>query len=201
MGTSTILFEGFAEDAFGIVDGTLAVANIGIDFINSIQPEFNINFFCWNENEVRYSRYLHYKDFEQYDLTDDLQLDIASIFTEGFQCATTSTHALWAVFYQTAGPTRVTGGNVWQYRELGGVSTVVTLPVVPSYAEAVSSTTGSEDQQEAAALLSRLNESGSILVYPLIDNQNYQTIINIANTGPSDVTLECYMVTRGPATP
>ncbi len=130
MATSQIMFEGFAEDAFGVVDGVLVVANLDIDFIWSKQSEFDINVFCWNEDETKFSRHLHFKDFAQYDLTDDLQLDIDSIFTEGFHCATSTTHPLWAVFYQTAGPAIATGGNVWQHPGTG-VPTAVVLPPVP----------------------------------------------------------------------
>jgi hypothetical protein len=39
-----------------------------------------------------------------------------------------------------------------------------------------------------------VNEPGSLLVYPLIDNINGNTIVNIANTGDQDVDLKCYMV-------
>ncbi len=53
---------------------------------------------------------------------------------------------------------------------------------------------------DANAQVSNLNEPGSLLVYPLIDNINFQTIINIANTGTDDVILECYMVTHGDGT-
>ncbi len=125
-GTGTIFFEGFSGNAFGIVQGTLAVADIDIDLVLSRQPEFDINVVCWNEDEVKFSRHLHYKDFEQYDLTEDLQLDIGSIFTEGFQCEATAgpwinpfdgtviaPGALWAVFMQRANNI-MTGGNVWQ---------------------------------------------------------------------------------------
>ncbi len=112
------------------MDGVLVVANLDIDLVKSIQPEFDITVFCWNEDETKYSRYLHFKDFAQYDLTDDLQLDVASIFTEGFHCATSSTHPLWAVFYQTAGVVLATGGNVWQHPGTG-VPTAVFLPAVP----------------------------------------------------------------------
>ncbi len=132
--TSQIMFEGFAEDAFGVVDGTLAVANLDLDLIWSIQPEFDINVYCWNEDEVKFSRHLHYKDFAQYDLTDDLQLDIRSIFTPGFQCATTSTNPLWAIFYQTAGPDLAAGGNVWQHPNAGKATRVI-LPDAPLRAE------------------------------------------------------------------
>ncbi len=128
MATSQVMVEGFAEVP-GVINGTLAVANIGIDFILSEQPEFDINASCWNEDEVRFSRHLHYKDFEQYDFADDLQLSFDTIFTLGFQCATSSTNAIWAVFHQTLGAMGY-GGNVWQHPATG-VATTVVLPVVP----------------------------------------------------------------------
>ena len=123
--TSQVMFEGFSAGAFGgIIDGKRAVANIGINFPLSIQPEFDIHIFCWNQNEVVISKDLHYKDFEHYSLAD-LNATIANLQTPGFQCATTSTHALWAVFLQTAGVDMASGGNVWQHPATGKITTVV----------------------------------------------------------------------------
>lgn len=48
----------------------------------------------------------------------------------------------------------------------------------------------------AAAVPSAKNTPGSLLVFPLIDNQNYSTIIEIANTAFADVVLDCEMVTH-----
>jgi hypothetical protein len=129
MATSQIMFEGLAEVP-GAIGGTLVVANPGIDFVHSKQPEFDINVYCWNEVETKFSRHLKYKDFEQYDLTKDLQLEFSKIFTLGFQCATTSTHALWAVFKQDLGRIFGWGGNVWQHPG-SGVRTEVELPGAP----------------------------------------------------------------------
>ncbi len=128
--TSQVMFEGLAE-VKGSIYGTLAVASPGdIDFINSVQPEFDINIYCWNEVESKFSRHLHFKDFEQYDLTKDLQLDIHSIFTLGFHCATTATEPLWAVFHQNLGTVFGFGGNVWQMPGTD-VPATITLPPVP----------------------------------------------------------------------
>ncbi len=128
--SNRIMFRGFAARAFGVMEGTLAVANIGINYVKAIQPEFNINLSCWNQDEIRFSNHLHFKDFKQYDLSDDLKLNLESIFTEGFQCEATSTHLLWAVFYQTAGPDLAIGGNVW-HNLSSGASTRITLPLSP----------------------------------------------------------------------
>jgi len=49
--------------------------------------------------------------------------------------------------------------------------------------------------------ISRLNEPGSILVYPLIDNINYTTIIEITNLSEDDVWLEGYMIVHAPDSP
>ena len=103
MAPSQIMVEGFAEHGRMGLGGTLAVCNLDIDFINSIQPESDINIEVWNQNEVAQSRHLEFATFEQYGLTDDLQLEIEKIFTGKFQFATTCTHPLWAVFYQTLG--------------------------------------------------------------------------------------------------
>jgi len=126
--TSQIMFEGFASGYSGI-SGILAVCNLDIDFIQSIQPQFDINFECWNQNEVAGSRHKAFKQFAQYSLYPDLNLGIAQVFTPKFQCATTSTHPLWAIFYQWVG-NLAWGGNVWQHPATG-VSTAVVLPPVP----------------------------------------------------------------------
>ncbi len=141
--TSQVMFEGLAE-VHGAIYGTLAVASPGrgicgddvnvctsdYDFILSQQPEFDINIYCWNEVETKFSRHLHFKDFERYDLTRDLQLDVGSIFTLGFHCATTSTHPLWAVFHQNLAGVFGWGGNVFQQPGTD-VPAVIVLPPVP----------------------------------------------------------------------
>jgi hypothetical protein len=129
MATSQIMFEGLAGLS-GSIHGTLAVASPDIDFINSIQPAFDIHLFCWNEVETQFSRHLTFKDFEQYDLTQDLQLDIYSIFTLGWHCATTATKPLWAVFRQDLGTVFGWGGNVHQ-EPLAGALAVIVLPPLP----------------------------------------------------------------------
>ncbi len=129
MVSSQIMFEGLAEFP-GSIHGTLAVASPGIDFINSIQPAFDIHLFCWNEVETKFSRLLAFKDFEQYDLTEDLHLDIYSIFTLGWHCATTATKPLWAVFRQDLGRVYGWGGNVHQ-EPLAGVPAMIVLPQLP----------------------------------------------------------------------
>ncbi len=128
--TSQVMFEGLAEIP-GAIGGTLAVASPGdIDFINSEQPEFDINVYCWNEVETKMSRHLPFKDFAQYDLTKDLQLDINQVFTLGWHCATTATQPLWAVFHQNLAGVFGWGGNVWQQPGTN-VAATITLPPVP----------------------------------------------------------------------
>jgi hypothetical protein len=129
MSTSQIMFEGFAEGFSGI-GGTLAVCNLDIDFILSIQPKFDINLECWNQNEVAGTRHLHAIVFNQYDLTDDLQLHYTQVFTPKWQCASTSTHPLWAVFFEWTG-SLAWGSNVWQH-PAWGTPTRVVLPLVPT---------------------------------------------------------------------
>jgi hypothetical protein len=129
-GPGVIYFEGFAEDVNGIT-GTLHVANLDIDFILSKQPGFDINIECWNQNEVPFSRHLHFpKDvsYTQYDLTDDLQLSLNDIFTAKFQCNTlpSLTHPVWAVFEERTGG-YAWGTNVFQEPDTG-VTTAVILP-------------------------------------------------------------------------
>jgi uncharacterized repeat protein (TIGR01451 family) len=130
MGPSQIMFEGLAALP-GSIAGRLAVANPGIDFVESIQPEFNINIACWDETEFEFSRHLHFKDFEHYDLTDDLRLNIGSIFTLGWHCTTnTSDHALWAVFHQDLAGIFGWGGNVYQHPD-NCTPTQIILPIAP----------------------------------------------------------------------
>jgi hypothetical protein len=113
MGTQTIMFEGFAEDYAGI-DGVLAVASLAIDFELSIQPQFNILFSCWNENEQGFSTDKAFYQFTQYDYGDDLDLDLDGVFTPKFHCATTSFfNPMWAVAYEAVG-SYMWGTNVFQ---------------------------------------------------------------------------------------
>jgi hypothetical protein len=129
MATSQILVEGFAQDFPRGMRGKLVVCSLDIDFINSKQPAFDINFEVWNQNEVPQSRHLDFCQFQQYDLRDDLQLRIDQIFTPKWQMATSSTDALWAVFYQAFG-NMAWGGNVWQHPTMGATASVI-LPPVP----------------------------------------------------------------------
>ena len=128
---SQIMFEGFAAGFSGI-EGTLAVCSLDIDFILSIQPEFNVNFGVWNQDEVNQSRHLHFYQFVQYDVRDDLDFDIGSIFTPKWHAAmTASGNSLWAVFFQGVG-NLLWGGNVWQHPDLAVIGTAnVILPPVP----------------------------------------------------------------------
>ncbi len=211
-GPSQIMLEGLAGIP-GTIEGTLAVVNPGIDLVRSIQPEFNINVTCWNEMESKFSRHLHFKDFEQYDQIKKLQLELSKIFTLGWHCAANSTHAMWAVLHQNFTPLFQWGENVWQH-PASCVPSAVILPgaVVadpalclngvldpgePCDPTAFGSAPCNADCTYAGAAgqqCSFLNEPGSFLVYPLIDNINGNTIVNIANTGDQDVALECYMV-------
>jgi hypothetical protein len=108
--------------------GTWAVCSLDIDFIHSVQPEFDINLTVWNQNEVMQSRHLHFFQFEQYDLVDDLQLHVSQVFTPKWSFASTSTRPVWAVFYQKAGE-RAWGNNVWQHPNTGVPITVILQPV------------------------------------------------------------------------
>jgi hypothetical protein len=129
MATSEVVVEGFAENWPPGMTGTWAVCSLDIDFINSIQPEFDINLGVWNQYEVYQSRHLHFYQFVQYDLYEDLQLRIDQIFTPKFCFTSTSTDAIWSIFFQVYGPWGW-GGNVWQ-RDGTGVPATVILPPVP----------------------------------------------------------------------
>lgn len=129
MATSQVMVEGFAEDFPATMDGKWVVCSLDIDFINSIQPEFDINLDVWNQNEIYSSRHLDFYQFEQYDLTDDLQLHYDEIFTPKWHFASVSNNPVWAIFYQTFGPTHAWGGNVWQHPNTGVPATVYLPPV------------------------------------------------------------------------
>lgn len=97
-----ILVEGVAGGVAGM-NGTLVVANLGIDFILSKQPAFDINIGVWNEDENFSSRHVDFDQFEQYTL-NDLQLNRWEIDSVKFQFATSAAgNPLWAVFFQAVG--------------------------------------------------------------------------------------------------
>jgi hypothetical protein len=133
MAPSQIMVEGFAEDFVRGLGGTLVVCSLDIDFIRSRQPAFDINFEVWNQNEVPQSRHLDFCQFQQYDLTKDLQLSIYEVFTPKWQMATSSTDAMYAVFFQYLpgfSPGIAWGGNPFQHPFFGAVASVI-LPPVP----------------------------------------------------------------------
>ena len=127
MATSQIMTQGFSGGFSGIT-GTFVVCNLEMDFINSLQPDFDINFNVWSQDEIFSSRHKHMYQFHQFSL-DDLDLLITDVFTPKFQFAATSTHAMWCVFFETTG-TLDWGGNVWQHPNTG-VATTLVLPPVP----------------------------------------------------------------------
>jgi len=79
-GPSTILVQGFAAGVVKGLMGTLVVAALDIDFIQSTQPEFDINVSVYNQDETYHSRHLHSYQFGVFDLANDLQLSISQIF-------------------------------------------------------------------------------------------------------------------------
>ncbi len=125
--TSQILFEGLAAVP-GAIEGILAVASPGIDFMSATQPAFDFTLFCWNEVESKFSRQVMFKDFAHYDMAVDLQLDIGSVVTLGWQCESKSDYPLWAVFQQDFAGFLGWGGNVFQYRG-AGVAAAIVLPI------------------------------------------------------------------------
>jgi hypothetical protein len=143
MATSQIMFEGFAAEGFGNLNGTLVIGSLDVDLIASIQPEFNINFTCYNQEGDQGSLHVDFKHFEQYPLHDsggavDLELHRNQVFTDKFQCSaiasdsTSSEVPMWAIFLQISlsGPWAF-GGNVWQEPSRGAPATVV-LPPIPN---------------------------------------------------------------------
>lgn len=127
MATSQVMTQGFAGGFSGI-SGTFAVCSLEMDFIHSLQPEFDINFDVWNQDEIFSSRHRHMYQFHQFSL-DDLDLDIGTVFTPKFQMTAMSTHALWCVFFENTANLEW-GGNVFQHPD-AGVATSVILPPIP----------------------------------------------------------------------
>ena len=143
---SLIYFEGFstANPAFGPLEGELVVANLAINFLTSSQPQFDINFNCYNEDEDQASNHVDFDFYEQYDMTTDLFLDFANVQTRKWQCNAVASgvvnnaltyFGMWAITYQYGG-TYAIGENVWQALNLATVpqfpATVVTLPLIPA---------------------------------------------------------------------
>jgi hypothetical protein len=135
MATSRVFFEGFTANAFGLpFNGILAAANLDIDFILSEQPDFDINLDVHNVWEWKFSRHVHFCQFELYNLTDvDIDLTRTALGSNVFQAATTSTDAIWAVFVQDITLAAVGeldwATNVWQDPTRGAAATVVLPPV------------------------------------------------------------------------
>jgi hypothetical protein len=133
MAPSQIMTQGFAAGLVNGLEGSLAVCALDIDFIQSVQPEFDINVSVYNQDETYHSRHLKCYQFAQYDLAKDLQLHLSQIFTPKWQLTATSTNPMWAVFFQSAGPMNWEGG-IFQHPE-SGVPTRVVLPPVPQAPE------------------------------------------------------------------
>jgi hypothetical protein len=131
--TSRVFFEGLTAGAFGLpFEGYLTVANLDIDFILSIQPEFDINLDVHNVWEWKFSRHFDFCQHQIYSLVaPDVNLTRAALGSDIFQAATTSTDAIWAVFIQdiTLGAEFDWATNVWQ-DPARGASAVVVLPPV-----------------------------------------------------------------------
>jgi len=126
MASQTILCEGFAG-GYASLNGTLAVANLGVDLVTSTQPKFDINFTVWNENEIPFSRHLHFDQYEQYTLSD-LQLLRGEINSNKFQFSTIANgNALWAVFWQYVGGISF-GGQCFMDPD-GAVPTTLIVPL------------------------------------------------------------------------
>jgi hypothetical protein len=122
-----ILCEGIAGGVNNI-GGTLVVANMSVDFIESKQPEFDINLGVYNEDENFSSRHVDFEQFEQYDL-DDLQLNAWEIDSVKFQFATTAAgNPLWAVFFQYAG-NLMFGGQCFMDPAGAASASIVLAPV------------------------------------------------------------------------
>lgn len=128
MATSQIMFQGFAQGFAQGLGGKLTVCNLSNNSEKDFQPNIDVNLECWNQNEVPGGRHLNFFRFGQYDLGTDLYLRLEDVFTPKFQCASTSSAPIWAVFYQFADDLSW-GGNVWQHPLTGRPATVILAPL------------------------------------------------------------------------
>jgi hypothetical protein len=142
-GPSRIYFEAFA-DGFAGMTSILALASIDNDFPGSRQPELDLGFQCWNEDEQFGSRNSHMQQFVQLELGPDLLLDQAGVGTDKFQCAVDANYTagqappfagaapvIGVVTGTIAGTGYEWGGLVWQDPLTLGVTQVVLWPAVP----------------------------------------------------------------------
>lgn len=121
------LTQGLSAGVAAGLNGKLVVCNLGIDFIESEQPSFDINFGLYNQDETYHSRHAHCYQFAEYDLAADLQMGVSRLFTPKWQMEAVSTDAMWALLIQWVGVS-AWGGTVQFPYEYKGVTTTVVLP-------------------------------------------------------------------------
>jgi hypothetical protein len=126
-GPSRILVQGIAAGAAAGLGGKLVVCNLGIDFIKSCQPDFDINFALYNQDETFHSRHVHCYQFAEYDLASNLQLGVSQVFTPKWQMEGISTSAMWTLLIQWVGAASW-GGPAQFPAVYEGVVTTVVLP-------------------------------------------------------------------------
>jgi len=130
MAPGQIMTEGFAAGMVQGLTGKLVVCALDINFIESEQPDFDINLSVYNQDETYHSRHLHMYQFAEFSLVSDLQLSLSQIFTPKWQLTAVANNPMWAVFVQML-PGMSWGGNVFQHGP-GAVTTVVLPPVPPA---------------------------------------------------------------------
>jgi hypothetical protein len=139
--TSRIYFEAFA-DGFAGMSSILALVNVDNNFPASTQPELDLGFQCWNEDEQFGSRNSHMQQFIQLELGPDLLLDQAGVGTDKFQCAVdgaaTNVGGVMPIIGVITGAIEGTGyewgGLVWQATTPAALlapTNVVLWPAVP----------------------------------------------------------------------
>jgi len=135
--TSRIYFEAFA-DGFAGLSSILALVNMDNNFPASQQPELDLGFQCWNQDEQFGSRNSHMQQFIQLALGPDLLLNQAGIGTDKYQCAVDATQTgqgnplpIMGVLTGTiAGTGYEYGGLVWQEPNLPAQTAVLLWPAV-----------------------------------------------------------------------
>ena len=107
------ILSGLAAETFPGLSGKWTVCSIDLDLLRPNEIAFAINLDVWNQYEVYQSRHVPFYLFKQFDLADDLQLDIDNIFTPKWHFTASAPQPIWSIFYQTIGSS-AWGANVWQ---------------------------------------------------------------------------------------
>jgi hypothetical protein len=161
-----LLAQGLASKFSGL-SGKMAVCTLDSSIVPTCAESVDVHVKVWNQNETLQSRDLSFRVFDVWDMTQDLRLDLARIFTPKWQMEAQASGPVWAVFYQE------TKAMSW--------GEVLMKKARPPRRD--------EEQRGYFHF-----EPGSLLVFPLIDNDGQNTMIKLVNHGDADVWLFGWMI-------